>query len=135
MIGYSASCSKVLLISALWFVGLIAIRGEDSVCVRVRIEIDQELSLERQGFEARMNLKNGAAAELQSVSVTVNFADKDKNPVVATSDPNNTTAKFFIKLTSSATLPETLAAGAEGKFRWLIVPALSAGGVDSKGEL
>lgn len=107
----------------------------DSVCVRVRIEIDQELTLERQGFEARMNLTNGAAGELTNLSVVVNFADKDKNPVLATSDPNNTTAKFFIKLSSSATLPDTLAVNAQGNFRWLIVPALAAGGADPAGEL
>ena len=33
--------------------------AQESVCVRVKIEIDQELTLERQGFEARMNIKNG----------------------------------------------------------------------------
>lgn len=107
----------------------------DSVCARVRIEINQELTLERQGFEARMNLTNGNSGALTNLSVVVNFADANKNPVAATSDPNNTTAKFFIRLTSSATLPDTLATNAQGQFRWLIVPALAAGGADPAGTL
>lgn len=112
-----------------------AAHAADSVCVRVRIEIDQELTLERQGFEASMNLNNGPSGDLTNLSVTVNFADASKNPVVASSDPNNTTAKFFIKLTSSASLPDTLAANAQGSYRWLIVPALAAGGADPAGAL
>lgn len=107
----------------------------DAVCVRVHIQIDQALTLERQGFQASMSLNNGGVADLKNVSVTVNFADQSNLPVVATSDPNNTTAKFFIKLTSSDTLPDTVAAGTVGKFTWLIVPALSAGGADPAGQL
>lgn len=139
----SMTCSRRSKRTALVFVALIhlglsaivAHSAETSVCVRVKIEIDQELTLERQGFEARMNLNNGGAGELTNLSVVINFADENNVPVLATTDPNNTAAKFFIKLTSSATLPDTLAANAVGKFRWLIVPALAAGGMDPAGAL
>ena len=113
----------------------IAVAADESLCVRVRIEIEQELTLERQGFEARMNVKNGGAAALENISVAVNFTDENRQPVVATSDPNNTTAKFFIRLTSSASLPTQIAGGAEEKLRWLIIPAPGAAAGSVTGKL
>ncbi len=112
------------------------VRGEEvALCVRVRIEIEQELTLERQGFEARMNIGNGGTAALENLTAVVNFTDKDGNPVVATSNPNDTSAKFFIRLTSSATLPSQVAAGAEQKLRWLIIPSPGAAGASQVGTL
>ncbi|MDB6172919.1 MAG: hypothetical protein JWL59_2230 [Chthoniobacteraceae bacterium] len=110
-------------------------RCQDSICVRVKIEIDQDLTLERQGFEARMNVKNGGPVDLENVKVVLNFLDQDKKPVVATSDSNNTGAKFFVRLTSSPALPERVAGGGEEKLRWLIVPAPSSAGSDPTGTL
>ena len=71
----------------------------DSLCAEVKIEIAQELTLERQAFEAHMRINNGLThLTLEDVSVTVNFADEDGNVVEATSDTDSTTAKFFIRL-------------------------------------
>ncbi|MEI8078587.1 MAG: hypothetical protein WCH61_03025, partial [bacterium] len=53
--------------------------SQDSICARVRIEILQELTLEREAFEARMTINNGTAAPLDNVSVDVSFADKNGN--------------------------------------------------------
>ena len=82
-----------------------------------------------------MNIKNGGPVDLENINVVVSFYDQDNNPVVATSDPNNTTAKFFIRLTSSATLPNRVAGSGEEKLRWLIVPAPSSAGSDPTGTL
>ena len=44
----------------------------DSVCARVKIEIQQELTLERQAFNAHMRVKNGLThITLESVRVVV----------------------------------------------------------------
>lgn len=117
------------------FIHISTCAAQDSICVRVKIEIDQELTLERQGFEARMNIRNGGPVALENINVAVNFLDKDSNPVVASSDTNNTTAKFYMRLTSSATLPERVAGGGEEKLRWLIVPAPDSAGSDPTGTL
>src|SRR5262249_27941146 len=45
-----------------------AARGE-GLCARVRIEIDQRLSFERQAFEARMVITNGADVPLTEADV------------------------------------------------------------------
>ena len=82
-----------------------------------------------------MNINNGGATNLTGLNVVVNFLDQDNKPVIATSDPNDVTAKFFIKLTSSATLPDQVGAGTAAKLRWLIIPAPSAGGADPTGKL
>src|SRR5262245_44393204 len=76
-----------------------AAHAQSAVCARVKIQIEQELTFERQAFEARMTINNGLpATALTNLNVTVNFADENGNEVQATSDPNNTTALFFIRL-------------------------------------
>lgn len=58
----------------------------DTVCARVKIEIKQELSLERQGFDAMMKITNGLdTAPIENVNVAVNFTDEAGNSVRATS--------------------------------------------------
>jgi hypothetical protein len=50
----------------------------DSVCATVKIEIRQELTLERQAFEAKMRINNGLTGiPLTDVAVTLSFADAD----------------------------------------------------------
>ena len=69
----------------------------DSVCARVKIEIKQELTLERQAFDATMKINHATdAASLENVNVTINFTDDLGNSVKATSNSNDTTAKFYI---------------------------------------
>ena len=82
-----------------------------------------------------MNVKNGGPVDLENVNAVLNFLDENNSPVVATSDPNSTTAKFFVRLTSSATLPNRVAGSGEEKLRWLIVPAPSSAGSDPRGTL
>jgi hypothetical protein len=88
----------LLAVSALYAT---AAQAADSLCATVKIEIVQELTLERQAFDARMRISNGLdTLALQNVSVDVRFADDDDNPVLATSDPNDTNALFFIRIDS-----------------------------------
>ena len=71
----------------------------DTICAKVKIEIKQELTMERQGFDAMMKINNGlTTTSLDSVSVNVNFKDEAGNAIRATSDPNDTTASFFIRI-------------------------------------
>ena len=46
-----------------------------------------------------MKITNGlTTTNLDSVNVNVNFTDGAGNAVIASSDPNNTTAAFFIRI-------------------------------------
>ena len=70
--------------------------GQDSVCARVVIEIAQQLTLERQAFDAHMRINNGLGhLTMRDVDITLNFQDDEGNEVFGTSNPRDTTATFF----------------------------------------
>jgi hypothetical protein len=51
----------------------------DSVCAEVKIEISQELTLERQAFDAHMRINNGLSnITLQDVDIDVSFSDESQ---------------------------------------------------------
>lgn len=129
---------------ALWSVGAWA---EDQLCAVVLIEIAQELSFERQAFEATMRINNGLdSIALDQLQVQVSFEDDQGNVVKASSDPNSTDAAFFIRLDDSQNV-NTLQSGndgsvtngqvpakASGVLRWLIIPTAGAAGEGIDGK-
>ncbi len=116
--------------------GLAGAGASASVCATVRIEIDQQLTFERQAFEASMTINNGLpSAAISNLNVSVNFHDANGNEVRGTSDPNDTTALFFITLESGNSIPPTVAAQASATIKWLIIPAFGAGGTNPSGTL
>lgn len=100
-----------------------------SICATVKIEIRQELTLERQAFEARMRIHNGMpTSSLESVDVDVYFTDEQGQGVLATSDPANTAASFFIRLDTKENIDSvdgtgTIAPSQTAEITWLIIPA------------
>ncbi|MFA7345613.1 MAG: Ig domain-containing protein [Terrimicrobiaceae bacterium] len=110
-------------------------QGADSICAKVRIEISQEVTLERQAFEARMTISNNLPnASISDVSAAIFFRDADGNPVSFTADPNNQEAdkKFFVTVPM---MPATIPSGSSSKLTWLILPTTGAGGTDPAGRL
>ena len=80
---------------------IVAFGADDSLCAEVKLDISQGLTLERQAFDAHMRINNGLThITLEDVNVEVRFSDEEGNTVLASSDPNNTTALFFINLNS-----------------------------------
>ncbi|MFW5926589.1 MAG: hypothetical protein ACOCSR_00925, partial [Wenzhouxiangella sp.] len=123
----------VLILTLVW--GLVEHAGAQStVCSVVRIEIKQELTVERQAFDAHMRIVNGLdATSLENVEINVWFLDADDNPVLASSDPDNTDASFFITLDSISGVSGIDGDGsidpeAQADIHWLIIPAPGAGG-------
>lgn len=128
----------LLLISASWpFSSAFA----ESVCASVKIEIQQELTLERQGFLARMRINNGLdTLTIDNVDVVIKFTDENGNAVIATSDPNNTTADFFIREDQLVNIANVSGTGVvnpntTADISWIIIPAPGAGGTSSAGKL
>ncbi len=115
--------------------------AQDSYCAEVKIEIKQELTLERQAFDAHMRINNGLdTLPLDNVAITVNFADENGDPVLASSDPNHTTAKFFIRVDTLEGISDIDGFGqiqpqTSADIHWLIIPAPGAGGPLSSGTL
>ncbi len=106
--------------------------AEEGICARVKIEIRQKMTLERQAFDAHMRINNGLdTITLEDVDVDVMFADKDGNSVIATSDPNDPQAIFFIHIESMENISDVDGAGAvmpatSADIHWLIIPAPGA---------
>jgi hypothetical protein len=87
--------------TAVWCCALatpaVAVAQEESLCAEVRIEILQELTLERQGFEAIMRITNSLDTfAIEDIAITVNFADDEGNQVTAASDSFSYDAELFI---------------------------------------
>lgn len=139
-LGFFRSIPLVLLWVVLLIPAATAI-ADDSVCARVKIEILQELTLERQAFDAHMRINNGLTGiTLENVGIVVNFADKDGNTVLATSDPDNTSALFFIRVNSKENITDIDGQGSvqpstSADIHWLIVPAPGASNGLASGTL
>jgi hypothetical protein len=117
-----------------------AFAQQDSVCAEVRIEIKQELTLERQAFDAHMRINNGLDdLALDNVVISVNFTDEQGAPVLATSNPNDTTAKFFIRVDTMEGIGSinggTIAPSTSADIHWLIIPAPGAAAGSPTGKL
>ncbi|MET1076382.1 MAG: hypothetical protein ABWY06_00015 [Pseudomonas sp.] len=101
-----------------WMVGLLALWSAGAwaqdLCAVVVIEIVQELTLERQGFEATMRINNGLdTIALDELEVAIQFEDESGNLIKASSDPDAEDAAFFIRLDDSQDV-EAVQTGAAG---------------------
>ena len=103
--------------------------SQKSICASVRIEILQQLTLERQAFEARMTINNGlAGVSLVNISINLTFTDSAGNSVRASSDPNDLTARFFFRLQDGSSTPSIIPGGTSATIVWLIIPTQGAAG-------
>lgn len=138
----------VLCLSMMLSLGSCSSHAEEALCAEVKIEILQELTMERQGFEALMRITNSLDTfSLENVSVKVLFTDVDGNPVVATSNTAASNAAFFIRKDDSqdvSGLQEgtdgylhsgSIAPKKVGELRWLIIPTANAAGQTKDGKL
>lgn len=108
--------------------------AQESVCARVKIEIKQELTLERQAFDAEMRITNSLpATPLTEILVDVKVTDELGTPVAITTDPNDLSAKFFLRQTQKQNIENTsgtgqVAAASTATINWLLIPAPGAAG-------
>jgi hypothetical protein len=114
--------------------------AQETVCAEVKIEIEQQVTLERQAFDAHMKVVNGLeSVPLENVQVDVRFADAEGNTVEATSDPNDDSAAFFIRVDRLENVDSvdggTIEGGAEANMHWLIVPSPGAAEASPEGTL
>ena len=106
--------------------------ASNGLCARVKIQIHQEMTFERQAFNAHMRINNGFdAIVLQNVNVDILFSDEDGKHVVGTSDPNNTDATFFYRIDTMDNIDDvggngTVHAATSADIHWLIIPAYNA---------
>ncbi len=144
MIRYIVACGMGLVLAATTVIA----QAQETLCAQVKIEIQQELALERQGFEAIMRITNSLDTyAIEDIFITVNFKDADDNSVTATSDTSNSDAEFYIRIDDTQNIigflegsdgivtDGEIAASTVGEMRWLIIPTGNAAGQTENGEL
>ncbi|MGA8241866.1 MAG: chitobiase/beta-hexosaminidase C-terminal domain-containing protein [Desulfobacterales bacterium] len=113
----------------------------DTVCAQVKIEVKQELTLERQAFDAHMRINNGLSIiSLEDIDIEMSLADEEGTPVPASSDPGNTAALFFIRLDSLENIDSVAGSGSIGPatsadIHWMIIPAPGSSNGLQQGKL
>jgi len=117
------------------------IAAQESLCAKVKLEIRQEATLERQAFDAHMRINNGLShITLENIRVDVSFTDEAGSAVLATSDTNNTDATFFIRLDTIQNINSvdgtgTVNPSTAADIHWLIIPAAGAAKGSETGTL
>ena len=117
----------IILASCFFRYGIVL--AEEAVCARVKIEIRQEVTFERQAFDAHMQINNGLTTiALEDVLVDVLFTDEAGDPVRATSNPDDPDALFFIRISSMEGIADVsgrgrVAPSTTADIHWLIIPA------------
>jgi hypothetical protein len=128
----------VLLFAALCWV--LPARAQETVCARVKIEIKQELTLERQAFDAEMKIHNTTDdSVISDVSVEVKVADENGTPVTITDNPNDLSARFFIRISNKENIAAVDGSGTVNPktsaiINWLLIPAPGAAGSNPLGK-
>lgn len=125
-------CTSVLFVIIYCLCLVPAALAVESLCAEVKLEIKQELTLERQAFDAHMQINNGLSGiSLENVRVDVLFEDADNNPVVASfdpdADPEVTGAQFFISVDTMENIDDVdgqgqVAPSTSADIHWLIIP-------------
>jgi hypothetical protein len=117
-----------------------AAMAQETVCARVKIEIKQELTLERQAFDAEMKINNTTdSGVIENVSVVVKVTDENGTPVAITDNPNDTSAKFFIRLSNKQNISDVDGSGTVNPkttsiINWLLIPAPGSAGNSPLGK-
>jgi hypothetical protein len=110
----------------------------ETICARVEIQIAQEMTLEREGFEARLGIVNGLPSDLTNLQVNLRFFDANGSPVVAetvdTIDSPSANSKFFHRLQTGYEQPINVLAGVAVKVAYFIVPMPGAAGDSAEGS-
>lgn len=120
---------RFMMLTAFIVFPQLSFAASDTVCAVVKIEIAQELTLERQAFDASMTITNGLdTASIDNISINVTFTDENGAAVLATSDTTDTTAKFFITVDSMTNISaidgtDSILPKSTANIHWLIVPA------------
>ena len=132
--------SLVLGLSSMVLFASGVVQAQETVCARVKIEVKQELTLERQAFDAQMKINNNTTTGLiENVSVVVKVTEENGTPVAITDDPNNLNAKFFVRISNKDNIANvdgsgTVSSASTATINWLVIPAPGSAGSNPLGK-
>jgi hypothetical protein len=114
--------------------------AQETVCASVKIQIKQELTLERQAFDAEMRINNTTdSGVIEGVSVVVKVMEENGAPVAISEDPNAVGPKFFLRLVSKQAIADVIGTGqvqprTTAVINWLLIPAPGSAGTNPFGK-
>ena len=124
-----------LLLTLLGLAPARAQQQQQGVCARVKIVILQELTLERIGFEATLEVTdNDGDDPITDFSAALTF----ENPALSTNSVNDASSLFFVRTPTLENLSSINGDGVIGAtkkavVRWFIIPKITAGGTSPDG--
>lgn len=125
---------------AMFFAMAMPVLAQETVCASVKIQIKQQLTLERQAFDAEMKINNTTDSGLiTNVSVEVKVMEENGTPVAITDDPNASGAKFFIRVSNKQNISDVTGTGVvnpgtSAVINWLLIPAPGSAGLNPAGK-
>jgi beta propeller repeat protein len=129
---FAALLLALLLCPAL----LLAQQQHQGLCAQVKIVIQQQLALERIGFDARLEISNNDGTDpLTDFSAALTF----ENPDLSTNgSPNDASALFFIQTPTFESINSVsgdgvIAPTTTAVIHWFIIPKITAGGTSPDG--
>ena len=122
--------NALLLGAALVLLPGLKVAAEGTVCVEVRLQIKQEATLEREAFDAALEIAN-QYPETGLTNFRVNILIKDPQGVSADN-------LFFVKISSKEAINAvdgtgTIQPASTATVHWIIIPSTGAGGVSPLG--
>jgi beta propeller repeat protein len=125
-----------LLIAAILFpAAAFAQQQFQGVCAQVKIVILQQLTLERIGFDATLQVSNNDGTDpITDFSAALTF----ENPVLSTNGVNDSSSLFFVQSptfdsVNSVSGDGVIAPTTTATVHWFIIPKISAGGTSPDG--
>ena len=123
--------------AAMCAVPVLAQQQQQGQCARVKIEIVQELTIERVGFEATLEVTNNDGGDpITNFFAALTFEDPSLSTATTTNDASNL---FFVQNPRLENISSVDGNGVIGPTktavtRWFIIPKPSAGGTSPQGK-
>lgn len=113
--------------------GLLHMQAAETLCAKVQLQINQQVTFERQGFIASLTIANSTAlSKLEDVQISLYFTDVEGDLVSASTNPDATGVKFFYRVADNSSVPQQVEIAQTVTAQWLIIPSAGAG-VDPQG--
>ena len=121
----------------LWVAAVVPVSAQqqfDGICATAKIEILQELTIKRMGFEATLEITNNESEDpITDFYASLVFYDPDDEDGADVSD------KFFVRQLGLRDINRVDGEGVIGptktaQIRWFIIPKTGTGGTDPRGK-
>lgn len=108
-------------------------RSAGTICAGCKLQISQQVTFERQAFNATMAITNGLSTSLTNLQVQIYFTDASGNSISSTTNANATGNTFFYEVANGQGIPSSINGGQTATLGWLIIPSAGASGNNPNG--